>query len=125
MGATTGSCKTQFFLQVGPDNVENYDATAPFTTDGISKEGNASVSKSGPYQIQAILTGSDGPAKFTVQQSSNGVNWDTVIDGADIVIPSNDSHTFEDTVFTGAYLRVLYDNDANTSGTVTFILTQD
>jgi len=124
MAGKTGNCPNQYFLSVGPDNVDGYDATAPFITDGLAAEGNTEMSNSGPYQIQAFLVGSNGDAKFSIEQSSDGLNWDTVIDGIDLIIPSNDSVTYEDIVFTGAFIRVNYDNDLNTAGTVTFILTQ-
>ena len=124
MAAKTGSCSSQFYLMIGSVDVVNYDATAPFITDGLAADGNTQMSNSGPYQIQAFLNGSNGDAKFSIEQSSNGLNWDTVIDGVDLIIPSNDSVTYEDITFTGAFIRVVYDNDLNTSGDVTFVLTQ-
>lgn len=124
MAAKTGSCSSQFYPSVGNDDINGYDATAPFITDGLAAPLNTSMNNSGPYQIQAFLNGSNGDAKFSIEQSSNGLNWDTVIDGVDLIIPSNDSVTYEDITFTGAFIRVVYDNDLNTSGDVTFILTQ-
>lgn len=124
MASKIGNCPIQFFPMLGPDNIDGYDATAPFITDGLASEGNTEMSSGGPYQVQAFLEGSNGNAKFTIEQSSDGLNWDTVIDGIDLIIPSNDSITYEDIVFTGAFIRINYNNDLNTSGTVTFILTQ-
>lgn len=124
MAAKTGNCPAQYYFMLGAIDINAYDATAPFITDGLAGALNTSMSNSGPYQIQAFLNGSNGDAKFSIEQSSNGLNWDTVIDGVDLIIPSNDSVTYEDITFTGAFIRVVYDNDLNTSGDVTFILTQ-
>lgn len=117
-------CVDQYYPMVGAVDVLSYDASSAFVTDGLHSEGNAIMLHSGEWQVQASLLGSNADALLTIQQSADGNNWDNVVDGANIVIPSGGSVTFEDVVFTGVYIRFVYDNDTNTSGNVTLILTQ-
>ena len=108
----------QFYLEVADVNIDGtFPATAPFTTDAIE------INHDTVWQVQIGLTGTDAPATVTLEQSADGVFWDTLPNAVAVVVPSNGSVTFEDAYFSGRYFRVVYAGGP-TTGTISIILTE-
>ena len=64
---------TQFYLQVaGVDVDRTFPATAPFTTDARE------INHDSIWQVQIGLTGTDADAVVTLEQSADGIFWDSL-----------------------------------------------
>ena len=108
----------QWYLEVGQVNVDGtFAANAPFTTDSFE------INHDSVWQVQLGLNGTDADGIVTLEQSADGTFWDSLPNAVAVVIPSNDSVTFEDSFFSGRYFRVVY-GGGPTTGTISIILTE-
>lgn len=108
----------QFYLKVLEVEIDGaFSATAPFTTDAIE------INHDSIWQVQIGLAGTDADAVVTLEQSADGNFWDSLQNGVAVDVPSNDSVTFEDSYFSGRYLRLVY-GGGPTTGTISIILTE-
>ena len=115
--ATGNQNVKQYFLNIANAPINNIPANVSFTSDV------AEISTAKVWQIQSFLIGSDSSAKITIQQSSNGVNWDDLPNATDIVVPQNDSVTIQGSYFSGRYMRVIYNHETISIGSFSTILT--
>lgn len=118
-GIVTGCTSIrQWFLEVSNVNVDGtFTAVNNFNTDALQ------VSHEGVWQLQTALSGTDGDCTITIEQSADGTNWDSIVNGVNVVVPSNDSVTLEGLFFSGRFMRVVF-GTGSTTGTVSMILTQ-
>jgi len=96
--------------------------------DGITPESNANqVFSTDAYSIEVLykswslqtsLSGTDNSAIINVEVSNDGNNWDTIPNGENIIVASNDSQTVFDSFFPFKFLRVSYDGSTITTGKV-------
>jgi len=108
----------QWFLEVLGVNVDgSFSAVNNFNTDALP------ISHEGVWQLQTVLSGSNGNCTITIQQSADGTNWDSIVNGVNVIVPSNDSVTLEGLFFSGRFMRVVF-TSGSTAGTVSMILTQ-
>lgn len=108
----------QWYLEVLTVNVDGtFSATAPFTTDAFE------INHDKVWQVQIGLSGTDADGVVTLEQSADGTFWDSLPNAVAVVVPSNDSVTFEDHFFSGRYFRVVY-GGGPTTGTISIILTE-
>ena len=107
----------QYLFEVGGVDFINFSAINDITTD--SKEMNHSKT----YQIQVSLLGTDGDGTIFIEQSADDTNFDDMnMTKKDFGVLSNNSFTFENTYFSGRYIRVRYVSGSNT-GSVKILLT--
>ena len=108
----------QFYQQVAGVDVDGtFPATAPFTTDSFE------INHDSIWQVQIGLTGTDVDAVVTLEQSADGIFWDSLQNAVAVDVPSNDSVTFEDSFFSGRYFRLVY-GGGPTTGIISIILTE-
>ena len=90
-------------------------AAGSFTSEQIE------INHDSVWQIQAgSSNGAEG--QITLQQSADGVFWDNLQNAETIEVPLDDSVTFEDSFFSGRYIRVIYLEV--TVGNLSLILTE-
>lgn len=112
------SLMSQAYPTISGVAVNLYDASMGFITDSNEFFHN------GMFQIQIGLFNSDGNGLITLQQSADGTMWDNLRNSLDIEIASNNSKTFEDTFFTGRYVRILWSPTTLTTGDIKIIVTK-
>ena len=120
MGVISTNCNNlkQWYLEVLTVSVDGtFSATTPFTTDAIE------INHDTVWQVQIGLSGTDADGVVTLEQSADGTFWDSLPNAVAVVVPSNDSVTFEDHFFSGRYFRVVY-GGGPTTGTISIILTE-
>ena len=109
----------QYYFEEGGVNIDGtFSITANVQTDSVE------VDHSKTFQIQLCLFDSDGDCTVTIQQSSDNQMWDDLMNASGIIIPQNDSVTFEDHYFSGRYLRLKVDLGTLTVGKLKTILTE-
>ncbi len=108
--------KQFYFLDQATGNPINGTFPAgSFTSEEIE------VNHDSVWQIQAgASNGASG--SITLQQSADGIFWDDLINATAVPVPLNDSVTFEDSFFSGRYIRVIYSE--TTPGDLSLILTE-
>ena len=99
--------------------------------DGITPESNANVSfTTDPFEIsnqyswalQTSLSGTDNDATINIEASNDASNWDTLPNGENIPVPSNDSYSLFDQFYPFKYLRAVYNHGSITAGKVKMFL---
>ena len=75
----------------------------------------------GNFQVQ-IGASSGASGEITLQQSADLIFWDDLPNSTSVLVPVDDSVTFEDFFLTGRYLRAVYTE--TTAGNISMILTQ-
>jgi hypothetical protein len=109
----------QYLFEVGGSEL---DGTYPITTDIITD--SIGIAHSKTWQIQAGLFSSDGRVEITLQQSSDNVMWDDMRNSTEVTILEDDSITFEDSFFSGRYLRIKVEPKTLSNGLIKIILTE-
>jgi len=112
--AGCGVAQFNFLDQATGDPIDGTFAAGNFTTEEIE------VTHGGTFQVQ-IGASNGASGTVTLQQSADNVFWDDLADSTDVVVPLNDSHTFERHYFSGRYIRAVYTE--TTAGNISLILT--
>lgn len=109
----------QYYFEVGGVNLDGtFNFTAPIQTDVLE------MNHSGNFQIQIGLFNSDGEVEVTLQQSSDNIMWDDMRNASAKTILQDNSITFEDSFFTGRYIRIKVAPTTLTTGDIKIILTE-
>lgn len=108
--------KQFYFLDdVTKDPINGTFAAGSFTSEQIE------INHGSVWQIQAgASNGASG--NITLQQSADGIFWDDLPNATVAPVPLNDSVTFEDSFFSGRYVRIVYTE--TTAGNLSIILTE-
>tara|TARA_R110000744_G_scaffold128938_2_gene236262 strand:+ start:1069 stop:1440 length:372 start_codon:yes stop_codon:yes gene_type:complete len=84
------------------------------------------------FYLQGIWTGLVGEAKYKIQASNNGMDWDDYplclpIEGVTVlereIIGTTGTTAIKMNTWFPDYLKVVYDSNTATAGTLTFLLT--
>jgi len=117
-GITT-NCSTlnQFYFldDATGEEIDGTFAAGSFITEEIE------TNHDGNFQIQ-IGASAGASGEITLQQSADLIFWDDLPNSTDVIVPVDDSVTFEDFFLTGRYLRAVYTE--TTAGNIKMILTQ-
>ncbi len=108
---------TQFyFLEDGTGNpIDGTYAAGSFVSQSLE------INHESVWQIQAgASNGASGT--ITIQQSADSIFWDDLPNATGVSVPLDDSVTFEDSYFSGRYVRVIYTEV--TAGNLSLILTE-
>ena len=97
------------------DPIDGTFAAGSFTTEVIE------TNHDGNFQIQ-VGASNGARGRITLQQSADLIFWDDLPNASSVLVPTNDSVTFEDFFLTGRYLRAVYSETS--SGNLSMILTQ-
>lgn len=112
--------KFEEFLQNGGESVDGVtpesDANTSFTTDPFE------ISNQYSWALQTSLSGTDDYATINIEASNDASNWDTLPNGENIPVLSDDSYTLFDQFFPFKYLRIVYNHGAITEGKVKMFL---
>ena len=97
------------------DPIDGTFAAGSFITEEIE------TNHDGNFQIQ-IGASAGASGEITLQQSADLIFWDDLPNSTAVLVPVDDSVTFEDFFLTGRYLRAVYTE--TTAGNISMILTQ-